>query len=62
MRLWLTPTHENGKLGYSLSKKGLRTRILEERILPVPVLIVIVDWIGCVVVVNGVMLEGRGVA
>jgi len=62
LRLWLTPVHENGKLSHSLSKQGLRVRILEERILPVSVLVVMVDQIRYMVVINSVILEGRRVA
>jgi hypothetical protein len=59
LRRWSTPIHENSELGHSLSKEGLRIRILEERILPMPVLTVLVVRIRNLVEVNGVILEGR---
>lgn len=51
-----TPIHEDGKLGHSLSKKGLCIWILEERIVSVPVSIVIVIRIRAVIEVGAMIL------
>ena len=54
---WSAPIHDNGELSHSLSKKGLRIRILKKWVLPVPVVLVR-DGIE----VDGVILERRGVS
>jgi hypothetical protein len=63
---WSAPIHDNGELSHSLSKKGLRIRILKKWVLPmpvpVPVLIAIVVLVRDGIEVDGVILERRGVS
>ena len=58
---WSTSIHENGELGYGLSKKDLCIWVLEEGILPMRILIVTMVRIRTMVEVGGVVLERRRV-